>query len=85
MDAFQILKNLTEKSDTSMRQVALKMGITPQSLYGSLKSRVSLDVFSRAVEAAGWKVVLCRIDENGRPVDMGTLKHYSEKIKGDIK
>ena len=83
MDAFQILKNLTEISDTSMRKVALKMGITPQSLYGSLHSRVSLEVFNKAVEAAGWKIVLCQI-EDGKPVKQGTLNHYSKKKEGDL-
>ena len=69
MDAYWVIKKLSKEQKIKMKDIALTMGITPQSLNKSLRGRISLDTFKRAVEACGYEIYIVKGKDSRRLED----------------
>ena len=77
MDAYRIIKRLSSSSRTTLKDIALKVGLSPQGLHKALHNSISFNQMNDAIEACGYVLLIGKL-EGGKITNVKRAESYSE-------
>lgn len=77
MDTYRIIKRLSSSSNTAQKDIAEKMGISPQGLHKALRNNISFNRMNDAIEACGYVLLIGKV-EGGKIANVKKAESFSE-------